>query len=209
MRTISNTTGSDGDSETPREDGDSSTPFTGKKFYQDLIRRANSIPITRLFKHYGLRLDEGNRKTICPFSFHNGGRENSASFWWYPHTNTFWCFGCKTGVGCCDLVASMEGITKVKAAFKILDLFHSDVDDDNSWDRENFSEKLEIMMEFSNAVREFRRDNLDEKSQAFIEHICWVYDTINLKHNLSNDALRSVVTQLRERINSYTLCPAQ
>lgn len=207
MRTISNTTRSVGYGETSGETGDIATSFTGKDFYQELIQKANTVPLVRLFKHYGLRLDENNRKITCPFSAHKGGRENTGSFNYYPHTNTFWCFGCKVGVYACDFVANMDGCNKVKAANKILDLFHADADDDNILDKQNFSEKLEIMMDFSNTVREFIRSNPEQKDLAFIENICMVYDTMNLKHNLNNDALRSMIKQLKEKIDSYIKCP--
>lgn len=207
MRQLPNTTGSFSTGETPGEAGDFAAPSPGKAFYQDLIRRANTVPIIRLFKHYGLRLDEINRKIICPIPAHAGGRENSASFHYYPQTNTFWCFGCKTGVGCCELVAAMEGISKAKAAFKIIDLFNGDVNEDNIIDREDFSEKMEIMLDFAATAREFRHSHFDEKAQAFIDHICSVYDSLNLKHKtLNNEALRSIVGQLKEEITSYK-CP--
>jgi hypothetical protein len=207
MCPLPNTTGSFSSGETPGEAGDFAMPSSGKAFYQDLIRRANSVPITRLFKYYRLRVDEINRKIICPIPSHSGGRENSASFHYYPQTNTFWCFGCKTGVGCCELVAAMEGISKAKAAFKIIDLFNGDVSDEGFISREDFSEKLEVMLDFSACVREFRLDHIDEESQSFIDHICSVYDDLNLKHKtLNNEALRRIVEELKEEINSYKPC---
>lgn len=207
MRNLPDTTGSDGYGETPGETGNSSASSPGKAFYQDLIQKANTVPIIRIFKHYGLRLDDGNRKIICPIPSHKGGRENSASFYYYPHTNTFWCFGCKTGIGCCDLVAAMDGISKAKAAFRILDMYGEEVDEDAIIDRDNFSERLEIMMDFSNTIREFRQSNSDEKSDALIERVCWVYDTANLKHKLGNDGLRRLVEELKEQIERYKTCP--
>lgn len=207
MCNVSNTPGSSGNSEAYGEDRSATDTFAGKKYYQDLIKKADSVPITKLFKHYGLRLDEQNRKIICPFLSHQGGRERSSSFYFYPKTNSFWCFGCKTGTRCCDFIANMDKISRVKAAYKILEKFRSDIDDDAVLiDRDNFSEKLEIMLNFSNSVRDFRAINNDEKSQLFIENICMVYDAMNLKHQLSNDALRSVVEQLKERIDNYILC---
>jgi hypothetical protein len=206
MYKLSDSLGSVGDSEVSRYYGDSTEVTTGKKYYQDLIRKADSIPIVKLFRHYRLRLDDNNRKIICPFSSHQGGRESSPSFYYYPNTNSFWCFGCKTGVRCCDFVSNVDKISRVKAAFKILELFKSDVDEDAILiDRENFSEKLEIMLMFSSKVREFRRNSADEKSLQFIEELCAVYDAINVKHSLNNEALRSVVDQLIEKINSYKL----
>ena len=206
MRTLSDTTGPDGYGEVPGETGASTGPSPGKAFYQELISRANTVPITRVFKHYGLRLDEHNRKITCPIPSHKGGRENSASFYYYPQTNTFWCFGCKTGIGCCDLVAAMDGISKAKAAFRLIEWFADDVDEDGILDNSSFSERLEIMLDFSSAVREFRTIAIDDKSIAHIEHICSVYDRINLKLKLDNEGLRRLVGELKKEIKSYK-CP--
>lgn len=206
MRTIQNSSGPISDSETPGEAGSFTASFTGKEYYHELINRANTVPLTKLFKHYGLRLDDNNRRIVCPFSSHQGGRESSGSFYFYPQTNTFWCFGCKTGVAPCDLIAGLDNCSKVKAAMKILELFSADTDDDNIFDRQMFTKKLEIMMEFSTMVREFSQANPDHKAQCFIEHICSVYDELNLKHkDFSNEALRRVVDQLKEEISSYNV----
>jgi hypothetical protein len=206
MRTIQNSTGPISNSETPGEAGDFTASFTGKDYYHDLINRANTVPLVKLFKHYGLHLDDNNRRIICPFSSHQGGRESSGSFYFYPQTNTFWCFGCKTGVAPCDLVAGLDGCSKVKAAMKILESFGADTDDDNIFDRELFTKKLEIMMEFSTAVRDFSQSNTDQKARSFIEYICSVYDDLNMKHkDFSNEALRRVVDELKEEISSYNV----
>lgn len=204
MRDLSNTDGLDGYGETPGETGDSSAPLTGKAFYQDLMRRANSVPLIRVFKHYGLHLNEINRKTTCPFKSHKGGRENSGSFYFYPETNSYCCYGCRLGSFGCDFVAAMDGIAKSQAAAKIISLFNEDVDEDGALNHEDFSEKLEIMLDFSNTVREFRQSAFDEKSQAYIEQICSAYDTLNMKHkSLNNEALRRIVDELKEKIISY------
>lgn len=207
MRDLPNTTGSVSISEAPGEAGSFTAPSPGKAFYQDLIQRANTVPITRIFKYYGLRLDENNKKIVCPIPSHKGGRENSASFQYYPQTNTFWCFGCKTGVGCCELMAAMEGSSKTQAAFKILELFGTEADEDAILDSEDFSERLEIMMDFSNIVRDFRHTYIDEKSSIFIEDMCSIYDSLNLRHkNLNNEALRSIVEKLKKKIIFYKSC---
>ena len=206
MRPLQNSAGSISSSETPGEAGDFAAPFTGKDYYNDLIDRANSVPLSKIFKHYGLRLDESNRKVVCPFKSHKGGMETTPSFNFYFDTNSYCCYGCRIGSHGCDFVAEMDRITKSAAASKILKIFSADVDDDNVFDRQNFSEKLETMMEFSNIVREFLQANTDQKALTFIEQICLVYDELNLKHkNLSNEALRSVVDQLKEKITNYNV----
>jgi hypothetical protein len=207
MRPISNSARSDSNSPISGEVGDIAASFTRQEPYQELINRANTVPLSRIFKHYGLRLDEYNRKTICPFKSHKGGRESTPSFYYYAHTNSFRCYGCGVGhqyAHGCEFVAAMEDISRTKAAAKILELFATDVDEDGILTKHNFSERLEIMMDFSNAVREFRQSHADAESQKFIEDMCWVYDQHNLKHEHTNEALRRVVEQIKDKIVSYT-----
>jgi len=189
------------------EDGNFTESFAGNEESKDLITQANSVSLLRIFQHYRLRLDEINKKIICPFKSHKSGRENSASFYYYPETNSFYCFGCSVGgkyAHGCEFVALMEGINKQEAAYRILELFQSDVDENVIWnDANNFSERLEIMMDFARGVREFRQAHTDNKSQEFIDNICMVYDMLNLKHDLNNEALRSMVAQLKDRIGLF------
>jgi len=207
MRQLPDTTRSDGYSETPDETGDIAAAFTRKDHYQELISRADTVPITRLFKQYGIRLDEYNKKIACPFKAHKGGRETTPSFYFYPETNSFYCFGCHIGgknAHGCSFVAEMDRITRVQAAHKVLELFAEDVDEDNVYDQSNFSEKLAIMMDFSNAVHEFYQTFSSEEAGVYIEVACKKYDALSLKHkNLDNEALRSVVKQLKDYINLY------
>lgn len=203
MRNLQSSDGSFGYGETSGEDGDTESSSSSKDYNKNLILKANTVPLIKIFKHYGIRLDDNSRKIICPFPSHKGGREMTPSFYYYANTNTFWCFGCKVGVYGCDFVSAMDNINKYYAANKILDLFNDDSDDDNILDKENFSEKLEIMMSFSNFIRKFIENNSDDKSIDFIERICRVYDSMNLKHNLSNEALLAMINQLKDTIVNY------
>jgi len=202
MRNLPNTARSISDGKTSGEVGDFTTPFAGEG-YQNIIEQANSVSIKKIFYMYGLRLDENNRKTTCPFKSHKGGRETTASFYFYPDTNTYFCYGCRQGSKPVDFVLNMDRCTKIKAAQKILENFHSDSDDNVILDIEDFSERMEIMMSYSNTVRNFHLNFSDEKSFCFIEENCKVFDKLNNKHDLSNDALRSMISQLIAAINNY------
>ena len=119
-------------------------------FYEDksrgIIQEANSVSLTKIFRHYNIRVDEGNRKAPCPF--HKGGRESSASFYYYPESNTYFCFGCKIGSRPIDFVSLIENCTYMEAANKILSQFSSgDYVIDNSIDKNNCSERLETMLD--------------------------------------------------------------
>jgi len=191
------------DGKTPGETGSPSAAFAGKDYYQELIGKANSVPIMKLFKHYGMRLDAYNKKCSCPFKSHKGGRERSPSFYFYPDTNSFNCYGCSTGGRCCDLVMHLERCTKVQAAYKILQLFGSDVDEDNIYDPEDMAERLQIMMDFSNAVREFYQSYPTEEAGVYVEAVCKKFDTLNRKKKLDNKALQRVVEQFKLYITLY------
>lgn len=206
MRKLSSTAGSVGYGEVSGKVGYSSETSPGKNSYQELIQKANSVPITRIFKAYDVSLNEYTHKTTCPFKTHKGGRERTPSFWYYPETNTYHCFGCRNGSRATDFVAAMENITRSQAAYKILERFGADLIE-GGFEGPNFAERLEIMMDFSNVVRNFRQSYTDPKSTYFIEEVCGIYDALNLRHNFDNVALRRVVEQLKEKITSYTPCP--
>lgn len=204
MCNLSNTTGSDSICQTSGKNGNIADSFTGKVYHEDLIDKANTVSLIKIFKHYGVRLDENNLRTTCPFSSHKGGRERTPSFNFYPKTNTYHCFGCNKGHTSCDFIANKERISVVSAAYKILELFGSDVSDGIEIPiSEDFVERTVIQLDFSNSVREFRQCNFDQKSFEFIERICKVYDDLNLKRDLTNEALRKVVDSLKERISLY------
>lgn len=202
MREISNTTRSISDSQASREAGDFTAAYAGEG-YQNIIERANTVPLKKIFKLYGLRLDEMNRKATCPFKSHKGGRESTASFYYYPETNTYCCYGCRQGSSPVDFIINMDRCNKIKAAQKILEHFSSDTDEELILGKEDFSEKLKIMIEYSNAVRNFRINFNDDKSFEFIENNCLIFDTINKRHDLTNEALKLVVSKLTDAINKY------
>jgi hypothetical protein len=210
MRNVPSTTGSFSYGETSWEAGDVAETSAGKAFYKELIAKANSVPIIRVLKFYGVKVDAIHCTTVCPFKSHKGGRETTASFKFYEETNSFFCFGCKIGgqrSHACEFVAAMEGISRSKAAQKIINLFSDDVDPTAEYvDGSSLSEQLEIMMDFSNTVREFRKSYLDKESQDFIEKRCAVYDELNARRTMDNETLRSVIEHLKEQIKVYISC---
>jgi hypothetical protein len=210
MRDLPNTAGSFGYGETSWETGDIAETAAGKTAYKELIAKANSVPLVRILRYYGVRVDAIHCISVCPFKSHKGGRENSGSFKYYDETNSFYCFGCKIGgknFHACEFMTTMEGISKFASAHKIISLFGEDVDPNAEYsDNQNFSEQLDIMMDFSNTVREFRKSHLDKESQDFIEKRCAVYDELNARRVMDNETLRSVVEHLKEQIKIYTSC---
>lgn len=202
MQTLSGKSGSISYGETSWEVGNSRDSIERDEL-NSAIEKANTVPLSKIFQYYGLNLNEHNRRTTCPLSKHQGGRERTPSFSYYPDTNTYYCFGCKSGSLPTDFVCQMDGISRKKASLKIIEIFHADVDDFVIYNRESFDERLEIMMKFSNLVRDFKKSNLSEESIKFINNVCQAYDTVNSKHQLSNDALREVVENLLIKAIDY------
>lgn len=208
MRSLPNITGPVSYGEASWETGDTPEASTGQSARQELIHQANTVPLTSVFKHFGVRHDGGRNNVTCPLKSHQGGRESSGSFRFYPDSNSFYCFGCKIGgkwAHACEFLAAMDGTSREQAARKIIKLFGNELDSvyvDDA-DAEDGAAKLAIMLDFSNIVREFRETYLDEKSIAFIEDKCAVYDNVNFKKKPDAEALRRIVEELKEVISKY------
>lgn len=207
MHKFQNNNRSESRPSTPREDGNIGKAFTdASDQIKEKILQANSVNILNLFKSYGVRIDEVNHKTTCPFPFHKGGRESTASFYFYPQTNTFWCFGCKTGNYCCDFVAAMENITKYNAALKILNNFKTEINIESEENKDYF-EKFLMMKSFSNEIRNYISLYNDENTFIFIEEITQTFDKLIDKYpNLSNEALKTVINKLTLKIKEHNSC---
>ena len=165
-----------------------------------LIKNANSVDILSIFREYNIRLDEYNKKTHCLFSFH---KERSASFTFYKDTNSFYCFGCKNGGGPVEFVSLIENLTKEEAAQKIINKFElgSEADFANPAD---FVNRQQLFLEFSTLIRDFISNNLDDKQAvAYCEKLSLIFDTINSKHQLDNDGLKSLIDKLKIKLNLY------
>jgi CHC2-type zinc finger protein len=173
-----------------------------KRALNALIQQADTVPLTTLFKHYGLRIDHYTNKLICPFLKHKNGQESTPSFKYYPDNNTFWCFGCQTGRTPTDFVAQMEGLSRPKAAHRILELYASEADDSIATvELPNYSERLQLLMEFSNFIREQMQANLDDPSMiTHLESITFVFDKMIQKHTLDNEALQILITKLKGKV---------
>jgi hypothetical protein len=206
MRDVSSTNGSISYGETSWTSGDASDIVKGKTSYKQLISRANNVDIKSVINYYNI--DTSCNYLVCPFKHHQGGRETSGSFKIYENTNSFYCFGCKSGGYCCDFVSLMESIPKLDAAKRIINLFktsytHNSDNSDNT--QESNDSKLQIMLMFSKCVRYFNHCFSDSESKKFIELRCEAYDKI-YPCCKSNEALKYLVEQLNSQIEEYISC---
>lgn len=207
MQSLPDYSGSDSESGESNEASSFESASAGESvFNENIIGQANSVPLLKVFKFYSVRLDSYTHKAICPIKRHKGGKERTPSLEFYPETNTFHCHGCKAGVGVVNFVSEMEKINILDAAHKVVHLFESDVDPDSNsyFDPHNAgsTERLEILMEFSNFVRELLISNKNNTVMfEIIETTTQFFDKlINRKKSLSDDALRSLVASIKEQL---------
>ncbi len=198
MRSLQDSSRSISDSVSSWEDGDSTEDIT-EQTNQTLIKQANSVSIITLFKHYHLQVDDFTRKIICPFLSHKGGRESSGSFYIYLDTNSFWCFGCKTGSKPVDFVSNIDNLSRINAAYKIIELFGADLDDFIISNQE-YQDQSSLLIRFAAFIRQFQQTYYQPQDLEFIEEICRTYDNLSDKYQLSNKALESLINQLINKV---------
>lgn len=211
MHQLSDTDRSQSSGDESWEAGDSQSVIEAKQLAKEMIEQANSVALLHIFKHYGIRGTDSKWKMRCPFKSHAGGQEHSASFWYYPDTKTFWCFGCNTGRRSCNFVAAMENISITVAARKILELYGSEamLEPGELGYTPDYSERLEILLEFSDSMREFLQANpQDLKALAAAEKIAKFFDKLNAGKNPDIELLKRLALAFKdmsEIVNSYSL----
>ena len=213
MRSLSSNSGSNSSGQAPSYAGDITDPFEGTDPYQELIEKANTVPLVKIFSHYGIYCNEHNKTIRCPFKSHSNGRESTGSFNYYHATNSFYCYGCKKGgpfAHAVHFVSFMDGVSIDTAAYKVFDIFASSISGvtQNIQAPVDFDEKLDIMLDFSNSVRQFRQDHSNsEEAFLYIESACkrfdQVYYNLDKENKINNIALRRIVNQLKEYIGIY------
>jgi DNA primase len=157
---------------------------------QNLLKKANSVSLVQIANSYGIDLKRNN-KICCPFPDHKNGRERTASFCYYPESNSFFCFGCKIGNKPVDFVANMEIIDRKDAIYKILNehnIFLDLIDD--------YDDCLELYVQFSNMVRPMIQDglNLDKYLQAF--------DIIINENQIKKNQLEKLIYKIKQKIEN-------
>lgn len=162
------------------------------------INQANTIKLTNVCKHYGIEIGEFNKNIQCPFPFHN---DNGPSFYYYPNTNSFFCWGCKNGGGPVIFISLLESISKLEAANKLLGSFESEEIESQLFNKA--SEKNDLYLYFSSTVRDFIKKDSSTKAIEFIDKITLSFDTITQKHSVDNSGLKLLIDKLVVKIKNY------
>lgn len=155
--------------------------------------RAINFPLDKLFKLYNLNINKSNTKSICPFPSHNNGNERTASFMYYPESNTYWCFGCKQGNSSIDFVKYMDGLNYHQALNKI-SLLNNDgpiLSRPNS----SFEEYFKKYNEFSSKLNVLFRNDYDKAME-----IMKSFDEIRLEYSLNHEEVVKLIDKLILRI---------
>lgn len=201
MSNLQNSSGSNSEVHAPWEGRDIGDGFEAITDSQKLELRAKTIPIIEIMKRYRLQVSYENRKICCPFKNHKSGRESSGSFVVYPETNTFWCFGCKTGRTAIDFVMNMENISKQNAIYKIVSNYKGSTSEFVS--DPDYKDKFNLTLSLSNYVREKISHQPDMINE--IEDILCVFDKIVNEHKLTIDGVEKVVNTIKSKINNIQI----
>lgn len=151
----------------------------------DKIEQANRSSLIEIFKFYNLNISAFNKKVCCPFSSkHSGGIDNIPSFVFYPETNSFWCFGCKTGNKPCNFVSAIENVSIITAASIIID---------KSFEIENIESVpyfRQVHLDFSLYIREMIINYPND--YKIIEEICKTFDLFIEKYPDLNEKTQNL-----------------
>jgi len=153
--------------------------------FQSKIDKANLCKLDSIFKAYNLNINKYNTKSICPFKNHKGGRENSASFYFYPKTNSYWCFGCKKGSTSIDFVMNYENCSFIEAVEIINNLDKIKFTET----KEKFIDLFSLKLKFSDLIRD--TNNYE---------VMKIYDSLNEQYDLDDESLEIVLIKLIKKM---------
>ena len=137
-----------------------------------------------------------NRKARCPLH-----AERTGSFWFYPETNSWNCFGCKRGGRAVDFVAARDGIERIDAAVLIIKEFGELLNQSPLVGERRTSEYDRDLLAFSALVRRQYVIYREEPDKLlFIENLLYSYDKIIGKHDLSHESLQALIVKVKRRM---------
>ena len=201
MRTLPNPARPDSDS-SPQGDGWDTSTNNGSSLGKEQIKQANRVPIVLILKSYGVKLEQHTKSIMCPFSgLHKNGKDRSPSFTIFPNTNSFFCFGCRTGNTPVDFVAKVENIGPYKAAEHILSREYDGTFNGVDGIQVDYSERLEALINFSNFIRN-KMISANPDTILFLEEICAALDNLNTKYkkNIDNATIISMIDRLKRKV---------
>lgn len=176
--------------------------YTEVDVVKQSIDQANQTSLLSILHSYSVRIDDYERMACCPLPHHKGGQEHSASFHFYPETNSFYCFGCKSG-GCpVDFVSLAENISRYQASVLINEEYEVDTSQQMITKQQLNCDSF--YLEFADNIRTFLlAHNKHPGALKFAEQICVAFDTLVQKYSIGPDGLSSLVGKLKARLDGY------
>lgn len=172
----------------------------GVDVVQKTIDRANATNILDIFGKYSLHIDATSKKACCPFPTHKGGNERSPSFYYYPDTNSFFCFGCQKGGRPTDFVAFYEDLTRYTAANVIL----NDHYDSFTSPTENFPSGNKYALDFAHMMRNFLIAQTDNpQALPYAENVAAAFDSIRNRYVLEQDGYEMMIKKLKRKLDAF------
>jgi hypothetical protein len=162
------------------------------------LAQANTVDMVKIFKHYSLDINSENKTACCPFSFH---QDDDPSFLFYPASNSFYCFGCKSGGGPAVFVSLFENISRMQAVKKLINNFDSEKADPNLFIK--LKEKEDLCIAFAVMIRNFLIKNNDEKSWKFTDEMCRGFDRLINGHIVDVGGVKHVFKKFEKSIKDY------
>lgn len=202
MQPLHDKSGSASESSSSGQGGGFTDPSGRKVDIRSLVVQANTIPLATILGSYGQRVDEYNRRIRCPF--HMSGNERTPSFWYYPETNTFHCFGCKVSGRPVEYVSLAESLTKLEAAINIIERWGAQVNSAHQFSEIKNAYVDKILLDFSDYIRTFiKRNESSSEATMYVENLCYSFDKMNHKYDLNNDGLTALIDKIKNRLETY------
>lgn len=176
--------------------------YTEVDVVKQTIDKANAASLLDILHTHNINIDTYNRKACCPFSFHKGGNERSGSFYYYPDTNSFYCFGCKEGGGPVEFIAAYgnHNLNKYNSALSIIHNYETH----NVNINERSINHYKIYLEFSHLVRNFIIQNKDDsKALDYAEYVASAFDNVRNKYILDPEGLNILYSKLKQKLEDF------
>lgn len=170
----------------------------GYEDYAVSIAQANSVDLLSVFKNYNVEIPEHERNIRCPFPNHN---DQGPSLKYYPSTNSFHCFGCKTTGGPVKFISTILNISRSQSINILLNNFESD--DSKLSVFIDFREREDLHLKFSTLIRNFIKSNNTDEAISMADKLSFVFDEANRKHATDIDGLKLIISKLELILNNY------
>jgi hypothetical protein len=187
-------------------------PTQKPKITKELIEFASKkVPLEQMFNsRYRIDFEEKYSPSGwcfvrgCPFPDH---RDSTPSFHYNKEEDRFFCFGCNRGGRSVQFISYMENITFSDAARILLDSIDISTDFYIEAEENNNSRIDDLILDFSNCVHDFIKNNNTQEGLSFMEMTTQMLDIYLQKHmpsgTIDETNLTERLRKLKIRLQEY------